>query len=194
MKSLHRIFPLVLSVVVLGGCALSPQTVNVQPSIDTAKLGQTGNGRSVALDVADDRGTPVIGTRGGIYSKTSEIRTAADIKTSLRNETARALQAMGYRVVAANGAADASLKVIIDSIDYTAIGENVVKAVEVAVTLRIVSKVDNREYTGRYRGRRSTDVLTAPDTEKNEKMINAAVSHVLERVLADTELHKFMRG
>lgn len=193
MKSLHYVMWMLLALVP-GGCALSPQTVDVKPSIDTASLARGGDGRTIALDVADNRGSAVIGTRGGVYSGTSEIRTGADIKTSVRNEVSRALQAMGYRVAAAGEPADAALTVIIDSIDYNAIGQNVVKAVEIAATLRVVSKVDNREYTGRYRGKRTSDVLTAPGVEENEKMINAAISHVLERVLTDAELHKFMQS
>lgn len=193
MKSVYQtvFFGLLL---LLGGCALSPQTVSIAPSIDTAKLDKSGNGKRIALDIADNRGTGVIGTRGGVYPDTSEIRTSADIKTPMREELGRALQAMGYRVVPAVESADASLSVIIDTIKYTALDKTVGKSIEIVATVRVVSKVKSREYTGRYRSKRTTDVLKSPDIAENEEMINAAVSHVLERILGDSELHAFMRG
>ncbi len=176
----------------LSGCALSPQTVDLDPRIDPANISQRASDRTIALQVNDNRGTSVVGTRGGVYSSTSEISTSEDIKTPIRNVLAESLQAMGYRVVGPGDQADAELTVVVDSIDYTTTGENVVKSVETAATLRAIGKVGNREYTGRYRGKRTTEVFTAPDVAKNEDMINKAVSHVLERILADSELHQFM--
>jgi len=178
----------------VGGCALSPQTVNIAPSIDTANLDKIGEGKKVALDIADNRGTAVVGTRGGVYADTAEITTDADVKIPMREELVSALQAMGYRVVQASEAADAALSVIIDTIKYSAIDKTVGKSVEIAAAVRVISKVGNLEYNGRYRSKRTTDVLKAPDTAENEKMINVAVSHVLERVLADSKLHAFMQG
>lgn len=178
----------------LAGCALSPQTINISPSVDLSKITDTGHGRRVALEVADNRGTRVVGRRGGVYATTSEISTSADIKTPIRNELSKSLQAMGYQVVPAGESADAELRLIVDQILYDTGGGNVVKEIETSATVRVVSRVDNREYTGRYRGKRTTEVLKAPDADKNEAMINAALSHVLERVLSDDELHKFMQG
>lgn len=192
MKSVYQ--TVFLGLLLLGGCALSPQTVSIVPSIDTGNLEKTGDGKKIALDIADNRGTAVVGTRGGVYADTSEIRTSADVKSPMREELGRALQAMGYRVVPAGEPADAALSVIIDAIKYTAIDKTVGKSIEIVATLRVISKVENREYTGRYRSKRTTDVLKAPDTAENEKIINDAVSHVLGRVLADAELHAFMRG
>lgn len=194
MKSLQGTGLFILMLLWLAGCALSPQTIDINPRIEIPKAASTGQGRSVALEIADNRGTNVVGTRGGIYAKTSEISTSADIKTPVRNALSKALQAMGYQVVPAGSTADAQLRVIIDEIRYDTGGGNVVKEVETAATIRVVSQVNNREYTGRYRGKRTTEVFTSPDAEKNETMINAAVSHVLERVLGDDALHRFLQG
>lgn len=193
MKSVYQTVFLGL-LILLGGCALSPQTVSIAPSIDTANLDKIGDGKKIALDIADNRSTAVIGTRGGVYADTSEITTDADVRTPMREELVSALQAMGYRVVQAGEPADAALSVIIDTIKYSTIDKTVGKSVEIAAIVRVISKVGNREYTGRYRSKRTTDVLKAPDATENEKMINAAVSQVLERVLTDSELHTFMHS
>jgi len=193
MKSPLR-FVLPWLIMLAGGCALSPQSINIDPAIDTSGLSTMADGPALALAVDDNRGGDVLGTRGGVYAGTAEIRTTGDIRAPVRRELAAALETMGYRVVESGNSADADLRVIIDEVNYQAIGDSVVKAVEIAVVLRVAATVDNREYTGRYRGRRTTDVLTPPNTEKNETMINEALSHVLERVLTDSELHTFLRG
>ncbi|MDZ7735231.1 MAG: YajG family lipoprotein [Gammaproteobacteria bacterium] len=193
MKSVYQtvFFGLLL---LLGGCALSPQTVSIAPVLIRPNSIKAAMAKGSRYDVADNRGTAVVGTRGGVYADTSEITTDADVKTPMREELVSALQAMGYRVVQAGEPADAALSVIIDTIKYSAIDKTVGKSIEIAATVRVISKVGNREYTGRYRSKRTTDVLKAPDATENEKMIDAAVSHVLERVLTDSELHTFMHS
>lgn len=184
---------LFLAVLSISGCALSPQTINIQPQVALEDVVPRGDGRALALTVTDERKTRVVGTRGGVYAATSEISTAADIRPAIRDELARQLDKLGFRVVD-SGAEAATLKVIVDSIEYRASGSPVVDTVETAATVRVQAQVSNREYSGRYRGTRTTEVFTAPDTEENEAMINAAVARVLERLLSDTELQDFLRG
>lgn len=192
MKPLSAML-LFLAVLSISGCALSPQTINIQPQVALEDVVPRGDGRALVLTVADERKTRVVGTRGGIYAATSEISTIADIRPAIRDELARQLDKLDFRVVD-SGAEAATLKVIVDSIEYRASGSPVVDTVETAATVRVQAQVNNREYTGRYRGTRTTEVFTAPDTEENEAMINAAVARVLERLLSDTELQDFLRG
>lgn len=193
MKCQSKSFIILLSLFI-SACALSPQTIDIRPSVELSNSADTGKGRTVAVTVVDDRKSAVIGTRGGVYASTSEIRTSDDIKTPIRDELANRLRELGFVVMDSAESADATLKLIVDSIEYAASGEPVVRSVETAATMRVIAKVKNREYTGRYRGTRTTDVLTAPDVEDNEAMINAAVSRVLERLLTDVELHAFLRS
>lgn len=192
MKPLSAML-LFLAALSISGCALSPQSINIQPQVALEDVVPRGDGQALALTVADERKTRVVGTRGGVYAATSEISTAADIRPAIRDELARQLDKLGFRVVD-SGAEAATLKVIVDSIEYQASGAPVVDTVETAATIRVQARVDNREYTGRYRGTRTTEVFTAPDVEENEAMINAAVARVLERLLSDTELQDFLRG
>lgn len=190
----NRFASLLLTISLLTGCALSPQTVAINPRIDLAEINQQGEQQGLSLQVADARGTRVVGTRGGVYPETSEISTGEDIKTPIRNVLTKALRNMGYNVVGENEQSAADLKVIVDTLEYKTKSETVMKAVETAATIRVVAKKGNREYTGRYRGKRTTEVLKAPDEDRNAEMINAALSHVLQRLLNDAELHEFLRG
>lgn len=187
-------YSFVLIALLVGACALSPQTIQIKPGVELQERGNIGQGRALSVQVRDNRDSPVVGTRGGVYASTSEIRTAADIGTPIRHELADRLRVLGFRIVDAGQQADADLTIMVDAISYEATGEPVVRSVETAATVRVRAGIGNREYSGRYRASRTTKVLKAPGVEDNEEMINAAVSRVLERLLADRELLDFLRG
>lgn len=193
MQYLSRLSVFMLLAVMVA-CALSPQRVAIRPQIDPSGANAIGNEAAVSLQIVDNRPSRIIGTRGGIYASTSEISTVEDIRTPIRTELASALRTLGYKVVEDGQAADAELKILIDAIEYTNKGGTVTKSIETVATVRAVCKVGNREYTGRYRGMRTEKVLTVPDAEENEAMVNAALSQVLKRMLADQQLLEFMRG
>lgn len=185
---------LALIVLLMSACALSPQTVNIHPKVDLKDRVVSGNDRLVSLTVSDGRSSRVVGTRGGIYAETSEISTNADISPAIRAELVSGLRKLGFQVVDSGQTAAASLTVVIDTIDYTASGAPLTDSVETSATVRAQAQQGNREFSGRYRGTRTTEVLKAPGVEENEAMINAAISRVLERLLTDPKLLAFLRG
>jgi uncharacterized lipoprotein len=177
----------------LAACALSPQTVNIRPSLDMSEANAIGQGTRITLQVIDNRTSRVIGTRGGVYADTSTISTASDITTPIRGELVPGLRALGYEVVDSGQSAKADLRVLIDAIEYKTIEGRVLTDIETAATVRAVAKVGNREFTGRYRGTQTKEVLRKPSPEDNDELVNTAVSRVLERMLTDRELLEFMR-
>lgn len=183
-----------LGAVVLGGCALSPQVVSLNPTLETAEHRTIGEGTRLGLSVVDARPSPVVGQRGGVYEKTAAIRTAGDVTPALRRELARALEAVGFSVVTGAARVDAALTVEIADISYRARGGTFVRGVETSATLRAEARRGQRTFTGRYRGRQSKDVLTAPGEAENQALINAAVSNVLQRLVSDSELLGFLAG
>jgi uncharacterized lipoprotein len=192
MNQLRRSSVLVLFAL-LAACALSPQTVNIRPDLDMSQANAIGQGTRITLQVIDNRSSLVIGSRGGVYADTSTISTRSDISTPIRGELVPGLRALGYEVVDAGQAAKADLRVLVDAIEYKAVGGRVLTDIETAATVRAVAKVGNREFTGRYRGTQTKEVLRKPTPEDNDELINAAVSRVLERMLTDRELLEFMR-
>lgn len=192
MKRLCYTGILVLSVL-LTACALSPQTVNIRPDIDLSQANAIGQDTKVALQVIDNRSSRVIGSRGGVYADTANISTASDITTPIRGELVAALRKLGYEVVSADQAHKADLRVLVDAIEYRTTGGRVLTDIETAATVRAVARVGNREFTGRYRGTQTKEVLRTPSQQDNDELVNAAISRVLERMLTDRELLEFMR-
>lgn len=188
------IYPGVLVLcVMLVACAHSPQTINIRPDIDVSKANALGQGTKITLQVVDNRASRVIGSRGGVYADTANISTVSDIATPIRGELVQGLRVLGYEVVGADQASKADLKVLVDAIEYKTTSKRVMTDIETAATVRAVARVGNREFSGRYRGTQTKEVLRTPSSEDNDEMVNAAVSRVLERMLTDQELLEFMR-
>ena len=65
----QRFFPKTGLVIMLalGGCAMSPQSVQINPSVVVSESARNALSSSVSVTVFDERLTPVIGHRGGVY-------------------------------------------------------------------------------------------------------------------------------
>lgn len=169
----------------LGACALSPQVVKLDPDI-TAPSATVGNGTAVALDVVDTRGNPVIGHRGGVYSKTATISTADDMPAAVRRRLSTALENAGYRVVGEGSAP--VLHVEIAGLDYTVSRQEVSREVTTVARINAVFRKGNKTYNNTYTVTRHKKMLFAPGENENSKLINATLAAALQRLLDDNEL------
>jgi len=169
----------------LGACALSPQVVTVDPEV-TAPSATAGNGTAVALDVVDARGNPVIGHRGGVYSKTATISTTDDMTATVRRRLSAALENAGYRVVGAGSAP--VLHVEIAGLDYSVNKQEVSREVTTVARINAVFRKGNKTYNNTYTVTRHKKMLFAPGEDENAKLINATLAAALQRLLDDNEL------
>jgi uncharacterized lipoprotein len=183
-----------LAGVLLAACALSPQIVSIRPVLEAGGERSIGQQAIVALSVLDTRTSTIIGQRGGIYERTATISTEGDITGPVRGELAKILQALNFAVVEPGGPADVTLTVHIERIAYAAWGGDFVRGVRTDASVRVAAERGSRTFTGTYRGNHEKDTLTAPNAEENEALINAAISKVLQRVVSDAELLRFMAG
>src|SRR5690554_4484133 len=95
---------------VLAGCAHSPQQLNVAPSV-TAPLSQVAQQRPVVVSVQDNRSSPVLGTRGGLYPESSSLTINPQAVSHLQEQVEQALTKLGFQVVA-DGTANANSLVV----------------------------------------------------------------------------------
>lgn len=177
---------------VAGGCAISPQTVALRPTISAASA-NVGQGRSLALSVVDQRSRQLFGTLGGIYSDTATIGPSGDIIGPVRKAVAEALTSEGFKVLPAGSTADLDMRVRIEDISYQATGDPIVRKVAIGARVGVDAKRDGRTYSASSQVRESRDVLKAPSPAENETYLNNAVSHALQKLLGDGDLNKFIR-
>lgn len=185
----YNLFAVLLVLLLSGGCALSPQVINVSPDIDVKD--NIAQSQTVRLEVVDGRSSPVIGQRGGVYKDTSNISTSENMTATLRKSLVRALQKQGYSVV--DQAAESSLTVRVNKITYRAYSEKLLNKIEVAAEVTAIANKNDREFTGDYKASRKKDYVKLPSIEENEKIVNETLAVVLKSMLSDDDLIKFIR-
>ena len=174
----------------LGGCAMSPQTVKVNPSVTVAESARETLSSRVSVTVFDERLTPVIGHRGGVYD-TNVITARDNLPLALRSAVERGLREMGASVVTSVKAPQ--LQVYLDSLEYTVPEGSYVTQVQVKAKIRVAVMHAGKRFEGSYSADISERVPKAPSDKKNEELLNQVLSDVLERLFADQKLQGFMK-
>lgn len=189
-----RFFPATILCLLLSGCALSPQTVIIDPELTTVTQGPDTKDLRLSLEVADARTTDIIGQRGGVYKTTSDIRTDPAMTATLRRKIAAALGNLGYQVVSPDEAARARLLVEIAELGYVAHQEKLIDTIETRVVVRATCRKGSEQYGSTYRVTHKKEVIKAPDEEKNEELVNNVIAKALDKMLSDEELIAFIDG
>ena len=174
----------------LGGCAMSPQAVKVNPSVTVAESVRDTLSSRVSVTVFDERLTPVIGHRGGVYD-TNVITARDNLPLALRSAVERGLREMGASVVTSVKAPQ--FQVYLDSLEYTVPEGSYVTQVQVNARIRVAVMHAGKRFEGSYSADISERVPKAPSDKKNEELLNQVLSDVLERLFADQKLQGFVK-
>ena len=180
---------LVLASLMLGGCAMSPQQLAINPDI-TVQVSEPVSNGEMGLTVYDERPSAVLGSRGGVYSETSMISTGADFTTTIRTATEQALQKMGLDVSMSEDAPQFQL--YIDRLTYELL-DSYLHNVEIKASAHVVATHAGQRFTGRYSSDLNQKLATAPSNKKNDELVNQVVNDMLSRMLKDEALQAFLR-
>jgi uncharacterized lipoprotein len=175
----------------LGGCAISPQAIVLNPSV-TVERNNIGQGRSLNLTVVDKRSVKALGSRGGIYSETALVTIAGGPEEPIRQELVGAMSGYGFNVIdAAN--ADIDLIIEIETLGYQTQGDKYPLLVKNNILLKAICNKENAEFVSRYSANKEEEVLTPPTANQNERMINGLVSKALSALIKDKKLLTFLK-
>jgi len=177
---------IILYGLILGGCALSPQTVNINPAINVAPASNQRINKAVSITVNDARGDNVIGTRGGVYADTAHIYAHPNMTASLKTILSNSFRELGYNV--ADNSDGASLTIDIAELKYTASGETTIRAVETIAAVNATCRSGNLVMNNSYRVTDKQDILKAPSGTRNQELINSTLASALQRMFNDQKL------
>lgn len=179
-------------VVILSGCALSPQLVSIKPDL-RVPVASYGNQRDVNVRVEDHRSNSVIGTRGGIYGQTSTIEIGNNANTEIAYSVAAALTRWGFRSTV-DGYRGHALEfgVAVEKLSYQH-DRSVAGTLQVDAEVSIVVESGGATYRGKYAASKELGYATAPSEEKNSEAINEVMSLALEKIFADKGLIAFLQ-
>lgn len=176
---------------ILSSCALSPQEIRLQPSVDLAPA-DFGDQRSINIVVEDRRSSPVIGTRGGVYPDTSTIAIGNDYRSEVAKAVASALRQWNFQPqVNPVGANDLRFIVGIEQISYRPGNNPAVGQMHIAVNLSLVVEKGKQRYQGQYGASGELGYVTA-SAAKNEARINEIFDLALQKLFSDAGLVAFL--
>ncbi len=175
----------------LVGCALSPQQLSPQPKL-TGPLTPVGQGQPVVVRVADGRPSPVLGTRGGIYSETSAISVQSqDILPRLQAEAEAAVRLLGF-TPSPNAYNAPQLTLTLADLKYQSPKETYVTEANISASFRVDVQNSSRRYSGKYGASLNQRFGTAPNQQTNTKLVSDVLSDALTRAFKDPTIGQLL--
>ncbi|SDU20323.1 YajG family lipoprotein [Halopseudomonas salegens] len=173
------------TLMVLVGCAHSPQTLDVRPALQM-QPSRVGAQQPVVVEVNDTRESKTLGTRGGIYPQTSTLSLSEQVLPRLRQEVETAVRSLGYTPVAEGTPDAARLTVSLSGLAYDVPSENAyVTAANLTATFSAQARKGAEQYRGRYSASSNHRFAYAPNEETNTRLVTEVMNDALTRLFQD---------
>ena len=185
-----RSFILACATLALGGCAFEHQPpIPVKPVLVGTKS-EVGAGKSVYVEVVDERPSKLLGTRG-VKGIGSQLEVADDFPDALRRALADGLRNRGFVPVEARTEDGRELKVEINNLQYEVNAGFWAGTLRVNCALKAICMIGNtRPYEKLHRGEREESVQVVQAADRNVGYVNDAISNAVNDVLGDAELQE----
>ena len=190
MKWSFAFVPLSLAAAVLAGCAWVPQKVSIAPQVQIP-ASDLGHAATVVVKVQDSRPNQRIGYRG-MDSKLAQIRTDQDLAPIFQQKIIEGLSRQGFKALPASDGPARVLKVDIRELHYSTDTELWQGTVRTRAAVQAYSRTEDTVYSRLYEAEREEKAIEAPGAKTNARLINGAISDVLQRLLEDQKLIKML--
>ena len=184
---MNKFLFLVFLLSLIGGCALTPQKVLVNPDVRVIES-EAGKGKTVALKVTDTRADKILGYRTTRLDKDSVVLTDSDIAKVVQQKLYEGLKKYGFNVDVLSEDAPRSLKVEVQTLQYSAPTGSWTGGIRILARLKVFVKNGDTTYENLYEIENKERVIIKPSQDKNEELINKTLSDVLQRMLHDQRL------
>jgi uncharacterized lipoprotein YajG len=185
-----RFAPGLLAALVFGGCAWVHQDAQLRldPQMPVSNV---GNGAALAVRVIDRRDERIIGYRG-LDSKNASITTEQDLSTLVQQKLVEGFSRKGFRASVYLGELNSALTVELRQLNYTTDMDFWKGIVQTTCTLRVVTSRNGLSFDQTYVGTRKETTVEAPSAKTNDRLISAAMSTAVQRILEDDRLAFFL--
>lgn len=176
----------------LAACGLSPQQASPEPRL-SGQLARVAQGQRVSVQISDQRSSPVLGLRGGLYGDSNALSVqGANFLPRLQAETEAGLRMRGFDI-APQGQAPAMFDLQVTGLTYAvAEGRTVMGEVQLTATYMVRLRKDDRHYEGSYTAKLKKKFVKPPTDAANDRLVSMVMSDALERVFADQGISQFL--
>src|SRR5690625_3979451 len=182
MKGRYGMVAALLALVglVLGGCAVSPQQVEVRPSLPL-DADTWGRSLPVAVQVEDRREETILGSRGGIYGESSTVTVSNDLGLAVGRAVNAYLATQGFQTNAA-GEGATRLRVFVEWLAYLAPDIRQGQEPRLPPAQRAGAGRDGQAVDGRYHAEAGHRPVNRPGGETHQRWFYQVRSDVLRRM------------
>lgn len=174
---------------VLSGCASSPQKIDVAPVLALDEL--KGVVVPIELVISDKRENKnILGYRNAKKEGTLEFNDS--LAKSLGETIKSALIYQGIDM-SKGPQPYTRLEIQVDDLTYSSPDETWVSNIELSAEILLVVARSGASIKKRFKANRTQEVVTAPNKEFNEKFLNSLLSELLNKALNDKEIVNFLK-
>ena len=182
-KTMNRLLPIIL-LFVFSGCAYVPQQAAIQVDTDIVVETSIGGGKTVLVDLRDERPSKNIGSRGLLGS--GKITTEGNLAVIMHNAIENILKKQDFVPVKDN--ADVELEVQLRAFEYDTRMGFWTGGVFLTSLIKVIATTDNGEYDNIYRYEDENRIVFIPFASENEKWLNEMANGVVEQIFNDRAL------
>ena len=187
----HLLRGFTLTAMLVAGCAYYDQSVVLSPHLHVAGS-SIGAGQTLAVDVLDERPQTAIGQRNLLGLPSGTISIDSGFVEILRQQIINGLKAHGFLPQEKNPYAYRSLLIQVRVMDYEMILGPLNNSIQTRVWLKAICKNGGLTMQKFYMQEDDRAILIAPTAERNSEFVNATVANVLQKMLNDQLLLKFL--
>jgi uncharacterized lipoprotein len=174
-----------LYLMLLSGCALSPQVIEISPELVYENTSAT-HSKPISIQVNDIRTTTQLGSRGGVYSETAILTTGPEMTNNIYKELVDAFTSLGYRV--SENQTLPNLIVSIANITYTNQKKTAANTILVRAAAKVMCKNQQNIMDNEYTITDRKDFINTPSDKDNIKLVNSTLSSAISRLFQDDKL------
>lgn len=179
---------IVLAATLLSGCMFHPQTVHLDPQVHTSKSGD-GHSTSLAIVVHDERATQDLGHRGNGMASAAAITSDADVANVVKQALTTAFADQGFTVT---GSSPTTISVSIRALQTQMHQGFFTGHQEAIAAAKVVVTRSNRSYEHFYRVDSTKSKFWVATADQNSDYINSALSNLMDKIVNDEQLTKFL--
>lgn len=187
MRNQLRVLVVSMMMVGMASCAWTAQEVRLRPT-PRIQPGGIGGGRSVFVNVVDERPSTVIGHRAA-NNIGAQITAGDEVVRTIRDSVTSNLTQLGFKPVDRVDGGGVELRTEVRNLTYLVSTGFWSGGLDVDVSMKGICIVGiARPYEHLYRGEYDDRVQVVQSAARNEEYINIALTRALEEMLGDTAL------
>ena len=176
------------ALVTLGGCAWTSHTATLNPTVNVVSSA-VGGGQPVEVEVVDERPRNIIGRRGAGGQIGATITIDQDLEQLVREQLEEGLQKNGFAIAGeGDGREASSMKVEIRAFEYVLVMGFWTGSAQTNATMKAICRNGDETYEELFRTDHKRGAYAIPTGSKTDRILNEALSEILEKILQDQPL------